>query len=195
MRIASYLPIFPGFYGSLFQCDCEDIALENIEEDTGKRYEYEDIEWDYEEYDKRVAEACVEAIEKELRSEGFDINLIFEKVVSPKYYNFGNDSINVTYQLDQETFESMVQYAKISPENWGKYLEENYRSRDGFISSYSVDKNVWFDKYLKPDSSEVKHAFGALLDFILRDIGYKQHDLFSNVAEETSYIDYEIPGE
>lgn len=91
--IESYLPIFKGFYGSIFECDCEENEIEN-----GKRYD--DYTFEYDDYRNRVGNACVTAIGKELTL--FNITVEFQAIYSPKYYNYSNDTINVAYTLESD---------------------------------------------------------------------------------------------
>ena len=46
-KIKSYLPTFPGFYGSQFESDmAEENGLYNLEEDEIKIRDYRNINWD-----------------------------------------------------------------------------------------------------------------------------------------------------
>jgi hypothetical protein len=80
MKIKSYLPVFTGFYNTIFQCDCED---EYIEE--GKTYD--DYQWNHKDFHDRVAKACVTSIELAIKDElGYDIKVSFDNLYSPKFY-------------------------------------------------------------------------------------------------------------
>jgi len=55
MKIKSYLPIFQGFYETIFE-PCEDHIIE-------EPYNYDDYDFDYDEYREEMAKDCVNAIE------------------------------------------------------------------------------------------------------------------------------------
>lgn len=184
MKIESYLPVFPGFYGSIFEPD-EEQEIYNLSEDAGRDLDYDDIEWDYEDHSERVSEACADAIETYLKSEGFDITVTYQKLVSPKFYNYTNDSINVEYDLSEEVFNKLIEYCKEHLEEFEGYLEETYSSRPGFTSFYNTDADTWFDEYLSLDSDKITHGFGSLLEFIIGNEGYTYEDLYYDIAEET----------
>jgi hypothetical protein len=193
MTIKSFLPVFPGFYSTLFEYNNEEFDLENIEEDTGKSYTWDEVNFDYAEYHNRVAEACVEAIEHELKTSGFDISLKMEKLVSPQFYNYTNDSIDVEYKMEEHTYYKLIQFAKDHLDEWETYLEDRYTSRPGFYSHYSTDSIDWFEVYLDPESSKIEHTFGSLLEFFFEVQGFRDIDLHYAVDHETGYISYELP--
>ena len=173
-KIESYLPIFPGFYNTLFECDCEESEIEE-----GKTYD--DYDFDYADYHKRVAERCVEAIENELKD--FNIKVEFQDLISPRFYNFSNDSINVEYTLENNSFDLVLDYLNENKEEFKTYIKERYTSYDGFSSFYSNDADVWLNEYLKDDKKQA-HAFGAVLDFILFNEEYTSENLYGDVCDE-----------
>lgn len=151
MRIESYLPIFPGFYETLFAPDEESY----IEE--GKSWE--DYDWNYPQYHDRVAKACVSWVENELKDLGIKVE--FQSVYSPTYYNYGNDSINVLYRVKSYTI--IREYIDENIEQFQAYLDENYKGYPGFIPSHSRDVEEW-----KKEISDT-HKFGSILNFILNN--------------------------
>lgn len=184
--IKSYLPVFNGFYNTWFDSDnAEDSVFE--ENDLN----YENVEFDYEDYMNRVAEACVGAVENQLK-DLFNINIKYEGINSPKEYNFTNDSINVEYTLD--TLDEIFWYLKEYKTEFEEHLKERYTSRSGFSSFWSNKYDVWVNEYLN-DEESLEHCLGSVLDFILSNEGYTDEDLYYNVIGETSYINYEIKSE
>jgi len=88
-KVESYLPCFPGFYGSLFESDmAEENELYNFEEDGIKIEDTRDIDWDIKDYMNRVAETAVGSVETYLKHDGFSIGIEFEKVYSPRFLQF-----------------------------------------------------------------------------------------------------------
>ncbi|MEK6880346.1 MAG: hypothetical protein AABY22_12090 [Nanoarchaeota archaeon] len=178
--IASFLPVFNGFYGTYFEPDEEHI----IEEP----YSYENYSFDYDSYRKNVAQDCVTAIENKLIDLGLNgIKITFENVSSPAYYNYGNDSINVTYKLTPQGIKAINTYLKDNKEAYSEYIKERYTSRSGFASFYDNDADVWLGSYLK-DAKQLEHCFGALLEFIFENEKYTHVDLHSEVYDK-SYLE------
>ena len=64
-KIKTFLPVFTGFYNTIFEPN-ESSEIDNYNQLQGADYNYDDFEFDYEDYRKRVAEQCVESIEIEL---------------------------------------------------------------------------------------------------------------------------------
>ena len=78
--------------------------------------------WRYKEYTERVSKAITTAVAFELKPLG--ITTEYQKVISPKYYNFSNDSIDVKYTLEADSFETLVNYCKLNIEAFETYLKE-----------------------------------------------------------------------
>jgi ABC-type transport system substrate-binding protein len=178
--IESYLPIFNGFYNTHFEADEESM----IEE--GKTYD--DYEWNYDDYKNRVAVACCEAIQKELKNLGIKVE--FQTIQSPKYYNFSNDSINVAYHLEEDTYKNLYKYILENKDAFTTYIKENYSSYDGFMSFHSNDANDWLTYLIEED--KLSHRFGACLEFYLENEEYNVNDLLEDVCSETSYVSGEL---
>lgn len=163
--IKTYLPIFTGFYGSHFLEPYMD------EEDEGK-------EIDWEAYMETLSKSFCDVVEDELSD--FVSMIKFEKLVSPKYYNYANDSINVEIDLYQTKIDA---YLKENEVEFTEYLKNNYTSCDGFISSYSSDIKDW------SDWSDHKHKAGSVLQFICDNEGITEDCLNET---EVSYYEYII---
>jgi len=172
-EIKSYLPVFQGFYNTLFDTESAiDMTLETIDESI----KYDDIEWDNKDYQDRVAKSCVESIENYLKQDGFDIEINFDEVHSPRQYNFSNDSINCTYKITNDSFNELLEYAKTNLSDFKGFLKENYSSCSGFISFYT----------------DFENTFVGLLNFYLENEGYTVEDMLEDCLDELYYIEYEI---
>ena len=96
--IETYLPLFPGFYNTIFEpYEANEIEYINTERKAKglEPLEYNDFSFDYDGYYKDVAEKCCEYIENELKELGLITELKYQCVSSPKYYNYSNDSIYI----------------------------------------------------------------------------------------------------
>lgn len=207
MKIATYLPIFNGFYGTWFECSDDTIESEidyHREETGNDGLIYDDLEFDFDDYRQRVAEACVGAIWNELKLlfevDANDFDIEFEELVSPKYYNYSNDSINVVFKLNKNVFSKILSYLYNNIEEFKGYIEERYSDRSGFISYYSNDAVDWltslhsyFDHYSRDNNTDagkfgLDHLFGAVMEFVLLNEDYTDSNLYDAVCDETCYI-------
>lgn len=166
-KVSTWLPGFTGFYGSLWDEAGEDQEIENInEERKAKGLEpitWDDCEWDYAAFHKTLSEDIAGVVSEYLKKAGFIAGYEFEKLSSPREYNFANDSIHVTYALDLENERAIRGYLKTNRKEFEKYLEDHYTSYDGFFSSYSNNVDVW----MNDDYMTHEHKLGAVLNFIL----------------------------
>ena len=183
--IESYLPIFQGFYGTLFECDAEEVM---IEEDKN----YDDYNWDYTDYHNRVAKACVSPIQDQLNDLDLGITVEFQSLYSPREYNFSNDSINVAYTLADDSLAKIVEYINDNREEFDTYVKDNCTSYDGFMSFYSNDSNVWLNEYIKRENDDMATVFGHLLEFMLNNEEFTASHLAEEVQEEMNMIDCEL---
>jgi len=178
--IESYLPIFTGFYNTIFEADEEPMIEDGMT--------YDDYEWDYKEYHDRVAKACTEIISNELKD--LDITIEFQALISPKYYNYSNDSINVAYHLKEDSYKKLIAYIIDNKEDFDGYIAHNYSSYDGFIPFYSNNGTEWLTKYLL-DNEKLQHVFGACLDFYLDyNNEFSEQDLYEALSEQGDTIVY-----
>lgn len=172
-KIESFLPVFTGFYNTIFEPD-EDIVIESP-------FTYSDYEFDYETYKNDIIKECIFGISDKLEEFNiFGIKIKYQLLSSPKYYNFSNDKIFVEYKLNKKAINSINEYLNKYKKEFAKYIKDNYTSYDGFMSFYSNDIEVWETEYLK-DKNKLEHCFGAILQFIFKNEGYSDNDL---------YIDY-----
>lgn len=207
----TFCPCFPGFYESLLysaddDCraadDCIDFFGSSHEMQPGlieeimKRPEF-DFDVDFSGYMARAAEYFCEVAEEKLNdifyfskdfetdNPGFKIE--FEKVVSPRFYNFETDSVDCKITFDVEM---VLSYCRKNIDEFAKYLEERYKSRSGFISFYDYDVENWLDV-----ENWDKHHPGAILEFILlnEDEEAECH-LSEKVIDDVPYCEFvEMP--
>lgn len=173
-NIESYLPVFTGFYETIFQAD-EEQVIESP-------YKYDDYDFDYTGYQIQVAKECCDAIENKLEDIGnFDIKIKYQDIISTKYYNFANDTVNVKYILSKNSSKEIDKYLSYHIDAFTNYIKDHYTSRDGFNSSYSNDVIVWLNEYLN-DSQQLSHVFGSILEFILTNEKYSDYDLYGDIS-------------
>lgn len=183
-KIKSWLPVFPGFYNTIFEYNNEhsDIDYFNELREDKKligKVEFDHIKFDYDSYNNDVADSCCNVLECGLNE--FVLKIDFEHVSSPREYNFVNDSINCTYTLTSENFNNIKSFIKNHLVEFKQYLKNTYTSYDGFISFYSNNIKEWkvTKKLLKEDS----HILGSILEFICQ---------VKKISQESLYYDGEF---
>jgi hypothetical protein len=167
--IKSYLPIFPGFYNTIFEPELDiESELEHWETELGRKVEESELDFDYKEYEETVGERACNFIEETVReflSDTFTVE--FEGIDSPREYNFRNDSINCTFHYEPEDITRMI-YLAFSDRNLAaEYLEGKFKSRSGFISFYGFyDLDQWGREYL-PKIQNDPVIFASILELAI----------------------------
>lgn len=159
----TYCPLFPGFYGTLFEYDRESEDIEAYNEENKTDLNYDNFEWNYKDYSERVSKAFVNRLEKELNdilpTKDPQFKIEFQSLYSPREYNFSNDAINVRVEIDLRLLIGLIKNRK---EKAAEYFKDKYTSCSGFISFHSNDVNDWLKKsYIMENPA---HRVGALLD-------------------------------
>ena len=175
-KIETWLPLFPGFYGTVFEPYTEDeiysINQDRVYKNLIGDISYDHCKFDYEQYESDIAEGCTNIIETELINLGIVSMIICQNVVSPKEYNFKNDSVNIEVHLSDENIININKFINDNLDMFTGYLNGHYKSYDGFMSFYSYSLDDWFcinDMVLLPDILNDKHQCGAILDFIIQE--------------------------
>lgn len=167
----TYCPLFPGFYGTVFEYDNEEQDIESYNEEYKTDYSYDDFIWDYKDYHERVAKAFVNRLETEI-CPLLPIKIEFQELRSPREYNFANDSINVAVTLDLKALMGLIKERKEQAE---QYFKDKYTPCSGFISFHSNDVNDWLKQSYILENPD--HRVGALLD-CLCSIEIDQDDIY-----------------
>jgi hypothetical protein len=175
MKAKTFLPLFTGFYGSTF----EDVNFDGESEyysipDDKELWEY--VDW--QKYYIAIAKKICNAVENLLSD--WVSNIEFEELISPKFYNYSNDSINCEITFDRQ---KVTDYLIKNYSEFERYLKENYSSRDGFISHYSTEPLDWADYH------EDKHKLGAVLQFICENEGFEEPTYFEDIHISEFYKD------
>jgi hypothetical protein len=164
--IKTYLPQFAGFYGSLFGAVIED-QEERILED--ENLTSDEVDFDYSQVRTAITKECVGVFEDAFnRDMGTDLKVTFDYIYSPKFYNFENDSINVSIQFSSGDFERIKNTLIANALEVAKELKERYSTRPGFISFTSTDFTDWMEDLQKEHENEEEdsHKWGAILDIL-----------------------------
>lgn len=186
---------FSGFYNSLWSGELDSIEereaehMEETERDEGIAKELrldasefgEMFYWcaDY----RKIHEASAQTIASswnDLASEelGFDLGLTFEKMTSPREYNFTTDRIFMN--IPRDTVAKLFRMSR--KENHVRLrdaIKTRFTSYDGFHSFYKNDLESWLAKPLSTwDCNEI----GTLLEAMVGDLN-KDLDLYYRVCD------------
>ncbi|MEA1972391.1 MAG: hypothetical protein U9N34_03730 [Candidatus Cloacimonadota bacterium] len=193
MKVKTWCPIFTGFYNSIFESD--DYLVEELVEDLLGKELSEDYDYsqhfDEMAFRKARSEEITEVIGEELESLGLISKCEFEQLISPKYYNRVNDSINVTYYMTRDNLLKLKEYMSDNYEEFESRIYEANSSRPGFIPFHSSDIADWkegistFEEL--PDN---EFNIGFLFNLILEEIeGLDVEWLYSSLeVSESSFI-------
>lgn len=180
MKFQIYLPVFSGFYNTIWQPSLEDYESEN-------NYEFErDYRFDNRGYEDDVAKRLCALFAKEFPK--FIKSIEFEEVWSPKEYNFKNDSINCTMQLK---INALRDYVRAHPIAFDEYLKQHFTSCDGFISFYSNDAEVWYQK-MRVFKNLSATEMVSILEFACVHIYTEEHGGDKSDLELSLYYEIEL---
>jgi len=185
MKIETYLPIFTGFYNSVWQFDEENI-LYNLNEDRENNLSFEDLNINYREYEKDICKNLCNIIEKKLSQ--YVEKIEYQEIISPKYYNYKNDSINV---LITPKIENIQKFIYANQKDFETYLKNRYTSYDGFISFYSNNFKDWESETKNFTKLNINsHYLGSILDFVANTLQIEELDLYYSVMDNICEYDY-----
>jgi hypothetical protein len=175
----TWLPLFPGFYCTIFQFEESDFLYEND-------LEFDDIEVDYATYETDVAKAYCRSFAEHMSDYVNDI--AFQEVISPRYYNFRNDSVNI--DVDYKALE-VQRYCIENFDALDTYLKAHYTSYDGFMSHYPNSAEAWQELTNNFIDFSDGHTLGAILQFIALDQaeGYNIANSIACDVAESVYTD------
>lgn len=197
MKVATYCPIFPGFYETMF-------SVREYEEAEAVQYMLEEIgvplstqacyplahngavcEWDYKARDEEYSGEIVAAVTRTGTLEHLGIILEYEVIASPRYYNYVNDSLNVQAHIaDFRVCKArMLRRVRKDWDEFSGYIRRMFKSRPGFIPGHSDDPDEWLDELKAWCDGEEYDAtrFGVLLDFFLLQDKFDQEALYYSV--------------
>lgn len=159
-KIKTWCPIFTGFYETIFGYDYD--QFEGGYEEFSKLPHAKQVKH-IAEHENNVGQVYCKEVEKMLNKIGITCKIEFEKVYSPKEYNFKTDSLDVTISFDKkQLFQYLVENKKIL----AGYFEDTYTSKPGFSSFYNSDIDSWINIYFN-QMKEKANILGAILEGII----------------------------
>ena len=182
ITVGSWLPLFVGFYNTISggetkmqEYDFEDLQEqvdEKLDENADKITIDSDNIWKYFDQEgeagRDYAEKFTDEFFREFKEKLAEIgvmNVEFEELISPKQYNYSNDSINAKFTLDVEKFKNWYGQER-QTEEFEQMLKDDYTSYDGFMSFYSSENDSsWNPDEVATDS----HKLGKIIEHYLRN--------------------------
>ena len=191
----TWAPLFPGFYSTIFEIP-DNVTVETAD---GTEIEADWDTYDHEAYVKDVAAGVAEFLQRTLIDTlGADLSVTSERVVSPKYYNFGNDAIDIRVGLSAAATDALTAYLVENEDDLAVHIAEHYTSRDGFMSHYPNDVADWreatagwtrFDAAFGVRNTP-GHVLGRLLEFVLEREGVDTYDVYYGATDDIVADDY-----
>ena len=188
------LQSFVGFYDSIWEPDTE-IYYEC--ERTGQEEDV-DFTFDYKQYQNDICKAYTEVWElwmQEFISE--DIELDFVEVVSPRYYNFENDSCRVKIRLTQAAEDAIIAKIGKHRDQIAKWIKENHTSYVGFFSNLSNDIDQWPSRLFDNDETYQPAYLFCMLYYIVKaeymaigETESLEYEAFGRIREDISVTSY-----
>lgn len=188
-KTATWLPIFPGFYGTIFEyftdsdnCENELQYINEKREENNLPALSKDVELDidYAGANNELSKQICTIVGNELQKEGFISTYTFESLSSPREYNFHNDSINVSFEFNQANIDKIWNYVKDHYKEWTQFLKDKYTPSSGFIPYYEnfPNGNDWI--HIGACLTD-KHKAGLILDFILSNEGFNDETIYHRI--------------
>ena len=112
---------------------------------------------------------------------------------SPREYNFDCDSCDFELKLDWDLFyQRIIAYTNNNKEEFEEYLNENYSSRDGFMSFTANNYEDWLEDF---DNKRVQEIAAVLSLIINKEYTQEQiqedalYDVFNDLFYD-EFVDY-----
>lgn len=210
------LPMFPGFYESVFEnSDTEYCAITEeityLKAEEGIEYRREDFEFDHERRRQDIAQRFAAAFDSMTPDPLFYIKKDSVSIQSPQYYNYSTDRIFADAVMDDDYIEQLVAWCEENKEWLDNKLFEDNSSKPGYICFLSEQCNpeprckAYVDAYVesKPIPSDEylpDYAFGWIANlrkedpqYIARTLAYRniQRDGLQAFREELYYLTLE----
>jgi hypothetical protein len=174
-------PSFSGFYETAWGGDW-DSHLENESDHFGVVIKYDYLDIDYAKYQNDIAEYYTGEVETDLVKGGFITSMKFQKVNSPREYNFSTDKLDVELTITEDNYSKIVEYLENNDEDFKDYITANFSDRSGFYSFYSNDHMEWY-KTLVADKLKCEETqISSILEFIF-DNEFKDRDDYDYVSD------------
>lgn len=177
---------FSGFYYSIHDSELDEALKMDFSDDTGchliseelyqKAFDLVDWRQAHNEYAKAYCEAF---------SDKFNLDLEFDELVSPKYYNFETDRIFAHISLETVT----KLFNAIDKEYLNEVIKSRFTSYDGFCSFYPNDLSEWPSDLSEWDCNHIGTLIQAFVELHCDNefTQFNEYEVFEYGSYETCY--------
>lgn len=205
LKIDSKAPGFPGFYNTIYE-----YSIDFISQDLYESYGYENVEnvfndsylddfIDYRHYEEEVCKDYVDSLNYRLKDYDIlnEIEFEFEKVISPKEYNFYNDEIYCQLILKNgySTITRIIQCLELNKADFDNWCKENYSSRSGFISFMPNSAEEFISNlrsFYKAKNFSFENGGKYLLEVIQFIIWMEDSGLYDDIYDDIDFNTHQI---
>jgi len=182
-NIETYLPVFSGFYETIWQFQDENEIYLINEERKNKGLnpiDYDNLHIDYSQYEYDICKNLCKVICEKLKL--FINSIKMQKIHYPKQYNFANNSVDILVSANTDKIKEYI-YENI--EAYKEYLKNMYTGYDGYIPHYSNKFDDW-KEYTQDfsDFSGSGHYLGSILEFICEMEGITEYEIYEEVKTD-----------
>lgn len=170
MNINTYLPLFNGFYNTIWDYYTDTFIEDEIyhfKSEYDLDIEYNDLEINWEEYHLELSKMITNEIEDVLKEYNLIKSASFESLYSPRYYNYRNDSINVDIEIDQKCITNIKNVIHSNFTYFMELVHDCTTSVSGFIPYYKKSDFILNEKRINPQAFKHNHHLGFILDACL----------------------------
>lgn len=139
-KVETIVPFFTGFYNSIFE--------------------------DYWNHKDEVGKIFTDNINDDIKSILPSFSYTFEKIQSPKYYNYGRDEI---YALATFDTDELLNYLIKNGDKFEEYCKNNFSSYDGFVSFLPNNAYEFVEKMKTADASDKSSFVLGAISFVLEN--------------------------
>lgn len=171
-KISMQLPFFPGFYESaLLNSDTAYYAikeeLDYLQDEVDENLCEDDLDFNYDEYQKDVSNAFVEVFGNLAPSDVVE-NVEFDEIVSPRYYNYQTDRLFAFVTLKDGWKDAMRSFIDKNAEWLADRIKKDWTSYDGFMSFMDNKLNDWCDRLFGNADEDIDGRYiGSMIGYMM----------------------------
>lgn len=164
------IPFFCGFYESILlnsdtlYNELHDMGLDYYQEQfNDNTLTFDDLDIDYEEYKN---DCCAEFIKAFLEQEevpSFVEGIEFLKLASPKFYNYSTDKLYAKVSITSDWRDKVLEFMRDNKEWIIKMLENDFKSRSGYISFYPDTFEDWYNVFSTKEDDDIDVIYGGTI--------------------------------
>ena len=172
------LPLFTGFYNSIHSGTIESLEEQYMEYNDIADYDtlLEEYTIDYKTIYKEYAKDYVDWFFSEFGEEILKATWInitkFIKIISPKYYNYSTDTIDVEIECDKEKLMAFIEWEW---EDFIKYIKGSNTSSDWFIPFITNDIKEYKTNIIQPNK------ITQILQYFINKKNYSEYTVIENM--------------